>query len=1517
MDAKSPAEAVNFGHSNFHDMAQFRIVHWAKYSLEVSENDSLLPLFWQVLFQLYFVRMKGDGEYFGYKFLETNQKKRGKQPSLKEQLASRALELVKHFRAQTEVHSEDAQNPRRNELVGRCTRLADFFEGANVWLEAPSPDEVLANDTSPACVHRLLQIFTKPVFIDEDTGSKENKPFFVRENLWYDLVDLHSLYLEMKQSSEVWNAHLSTPTNSTLQTEKRKMSELRRAHIMSFDQLNQIMPRPELVEIEMSIPNIDVKGCLLNRNFSGGASGGIPPFASITSKLFLQARHHAESVSHHAALDSQILEHLPHLYKKEARVRKEEKIVEKYTYMFEFRFEESVFNEEAYQSILQLRDQSSLNKLFAEKSRGRAEDALRTGVFVSNLSIEQVVQGLCAANSDHSLHAQDAHVIHEAGLQWFWKFVSAENKEVRDYPPSKRVLWSAIQQLGESFLKFDVSQTQQVLNSILEDTERIPLMAPLFNPNNSPNHLVGFYASICEAPSSTFDWMELFQILKRFDFAGWLETNPEPEERTKVLTLASSVMRRLDWGAGEAGADQSPVFHFHRKLISDIIKHDFDSHFVLGIRLLVGAGAPNHETLLGKGALQPPVWDDLLGLEDRYWESIDFQKASVACNIIGGHLKTLSPDVVPSPDMGFSSEDPLLDLWAQLGLLSRFAYLIDILISKICRKVMSQTVGTLDVISIWKCMECMFDPLLATPKASAHASKKIVDCFVRSTERIHQACRVYESSDCGIEANRDAFHKPTQDLFTRVWRFFFMRASAMRDGTLLQDFSLGVSGLSWEDWAMDEYSIAGIERIARDYPAGHPMLVAVREMLPRLDWGRMESMLCFDASNETAVGEFYLSLMCVFTQIMFKELPVPKKYANFVRARVPELAWHRLSVDQYATMLSRTGGLVNTPVEQGSNQSNATGVSTRESRALLLMRLIRGATALLSASSNVWYESTARDARAELVRALERMGHYLVFLRSALGSLSPLLANPSAVETGTGQSESRALPFAPSSYILLYFEALEEVKAAIGSFALSGPNHSQWMAFGECPAAVKVFQEVFQCLNISGVPLVRPSPPRHEVESTANVLLRQIDNVLTSLGVMPTNAENVTHSSECVLQVTTLNSVNRKIGPNKNKGFVWKDAWARIAPTMVAAASAHKNTDSSELITPDNYKANFVQDAPRSILVTGAGVGALIWLFLCSTPHLAPLKLLALSRVLRDPASLAWAVEESLNGWALAPKFNQLGWTPVLDSITFAFQNWSPEALDNWFASCVEQGSTLTLFVFSIWRITQGNAPTESLEESVLTSVASWLSNAALRVPKENPEILMPLVSLAFYLLVHGARSVPASTKSKLAREISNRILKLGEDSQRGGGLLSVVWRNRSPYPPRFRFCMRSMSVYLRVNTKRSSGILRLSSETASFPPLSRKSKSMLSSLASLSKQKDYIPLENLISWTHAFITAPNHTLSDCNEFLHGLCTQAFADSPWLQMCLVNQRKIANRFAGDENYVPSPQPFSAGTPTTL
>ena len=1390
--ALGSSSPFSFGHTNTKILADYRIYKWARAALDCGAHVAVLPLVWQAFFALYFSRSPDHPNVcFGSIFLSS--KKRGRR------------ELIKQLSEQAQRHSDyfQAIAEKRVHTSATSSRLADFFRAVPSWLALDI--DLGGISSSTPCLQRLAHLIRNPIFV-----RCENEHKIVRENFWHDLVRVEKVNEDPISVGWMPN-HRSSSVVSALSSAAAK-TDARRKAVMDFG-FNPLLRPPDEISIQVEIPRVDVRVQIV--------SGATLPLAESCSEQFIRSsRRHAEKVSHHCAVDQQVLEMLPSLYRKEHRVVKEERVFERKVYHFEFRFDESVFDENMFQTILSMSQQTYLGQA------GSVDDM--KPLLISVLHMQQIVSGLVACHKDFSLSSGQAQKVAEAGLGWFWSLVKLESQELRSYEPVRCVIWDAITMLGEAFLRFEPHQVKDILVAVMQDDGKVPLLSPLFRPSANIPDTLPLYRMVWDAMERGMSWKRLMPLFSKFDFSKWLrDAKPTSADSTSLINMCVAVLRDLGWTFRDAWLMQTqksldPVprtesalpkgqgIRFHLDAFLLMLKENFDDHFLLLVRVLVGATESGGGVLAQSKSveLHPFAWDAVMELSDETWASVDPRKAGLAFNILGAHFASLRQFRDDMPPM------MLVDEWERIGLLPRFVKLMDRLCRALVRHAENEFAGPnrhdflfTGAHSLWKHIQCVYEPwlcpayhpveVLPWKAASQETLSAFYDKFLHVLNTVldllKRACLEERNLYAGIAPQQ---HCPNQFL-EHVWKWYHHRLAGCSDYKVLAQMGRAMESLPWEDFCLNPSTLADASSIITSHSEDHPCFALMVKIFPRINWAGTERGLTMDA-NPSAVASFYSLLLTTLLTVMGK-LPYSSPFASFLQTVGPTLPWFHIPPEQYTVVLTTCGALVNSAKDADSKK-----------RSVLLMQMLR-----LGAAMKPEYWANERKG----LQSLERGAHYFILMRSALESLSPILVSnaesSSNGDDGITMKEAAALPFAPYSYINLLYDVVKEAEASFVAYLKA--SERAFADIDHCPAPViGIVCQILSSLNVPGVPFFDPSK---ESGSIAPSILDSIDSLLSTVGIMPSGDD-----SHTALPPTAAR-------PTQHWGS-WESTWGYLAPSVVEASNQ------------------------KNMLVTGTGVGSMLWLFVRANPSLAPVVVFSALRTIENEVSSVLLVEESLSAWN---SFAHGQWAPIIKACNAHFSRMTPETKASFIASCTARGCALFLFVHSLWQCKIGN------DTDTLPSIVGWISRLVLS--SQRPEEVLHLCSVAMHLFIGS--SGQDKIKYKLIRSFSDSISKISDESS------GFLWRSKSKYPPNFRIAAKIISLLCRVNSKRGTKALRLSSAG----PISKKSKTLIGSFRGLAKQKELSSFDETISWAADWLEDGSNTLLHYSSLLRGACERLFPES--------------------------------------
>lgn len=190
------SRSLQFGHSSFESLAQFRIYRWCAYCLELEEADKLQIVYWQILFALYFA-CTGGSHVYGHYFLE-----RSKRVSLRTDLQVKLRKMTNYCSNQAQLTltanskggnaTTGTTSQSKEKLYAHYVALSQIYTAMDAWLEDADPNSWLKTSELVSLPRhfeskRLEQVLT----LSDALVNTSSDAFEWRKlPLWFDLCRL-------------------------------------------------------------------------------------------------------------------------------------------------------------------------------------------------------------------------------------------------------------------------------------------------------------------------------------------------------------------------------------------------------------------------------------------------------------------------------------------------------------------------------------------------------------------------------------------------------------------------------------------------------------------------------------------------------------------------------------------------------------------------------------------------------------------------------------------------------------------------------------------------------------------------------------------------------------------------------------------------------------------------------------------------------------------------------------------------------------------------------------------------------------------------------------------------------------------------------------------------------------------------------------------------------------------------------------------------------------------------------
>ncbi|XP_066590073.1 ectopic P granules protein 5 homolog isoform X2 [Prorops nasuta] len=576
------------------------IYRWSQQALDTPMDHPLLPLLWQNFFSLFLARVPtseslpnsgGVGEKFFEGMINLSYLKR---------LKKRLHETTDYFQIKGE---RDTDNGKPITDDGRVFyfNTAKFYKTLSLWLEEPRLQE------SGLYLPALPPQYMSQKLILLVQGDR---------NPWLEYVDYYSVQQIQQANVEEWQRTcLRVP-----ESQNQKSSYTATSPIEPSDPLERIFRRLSTYEQPVSPPSLNKNAHVISSISRDSLYSSYTLISSVKPHLKVildYAQTYNLMVSEHTAVDCTFLELVPTLY------RESENIVTLHALcdpapssqrrsrsgtppivhcagpaVIRIKVTEAHVSDGVDQMITQNR--AEYENLLVKASQPPPSKVTQGCVFVDYIiALLEHELNICRTSENNIT----LHKVQESGVKLFYHLVEFYSEDAALCPPTKQLITTCLEKLGQLFISGEESQGPQLLSTILQRPTLGGLLGPHFTPvAGGASTFLQMYQTVVELSTSTN--VDLcFVLLSKFDVGSWLNyRRPRLSERSTFIELVSKALCNIGLNPEEEKLMVHELFRNHLRLV---LLHEFPEHYgeVLSA-ILKGSESQN---------LSLDVWRDLLG----------------------------------------------------------------------------------------------------------------------------------------------------------------------------------------------------------------------------------------------------------------------------------------------------------------------------------------------------------------------------------------------------------------------------------------------------------------------------------------------------------------------------------------------------------------------------------------------------------------------------------------------------------------------------------------------------------------------------------------------------------------------------------------------------------------------------------------------------------------------------------------------------------------------------------------
>ncbi|XP_011351380.2 ectopic P granules protein 5 homolog isoform X3 [Ooceraea biroi] len=576
------------------------IYRWSQQALDTPMDHPILPLLWQNFFSLFLARAPtipgsmdkgGVGEKFFEGMINLSYLKK---------LKKRLHETTEYFQAKGEKEMENGK-PMTDERRVFYLSTAKFYKTLSLWLEEPRLQEpgLYLPALPPQYMSQRLVLLVQ--------GDRTP---------WLEYVDYWSVQQIQQKAVHDWERATFRDPESQCQrfcqptTSAPELADpLRRI----FHRLSSYEPPCAPPPLNRSQPVLGsvARECLYN---STAVIDLIKPHLKI---ILDYAQTYNLIVSEHTAVDCTFLELVPTLYRvyenhvtlhalcdpapagqRRSRSGTPPTVHCAGPAVIRIKVSEAHVSEGVDHMITQNR--AEYENLLVKASQPPPSKVTVGCVFIDHL-IAMLEHELNVIRTNENTAV--LRKIQESGVKLFYHLVEFYTEEAALCPPTKQLITTCLEKLGQLFISGEETQGPELLSAIIQRPNLGGLLGPHFTPvAGGASTFLEMYQTVVEL--STGSNVDLcFVLLSKFDVGSWLNyRRPRLSERSTFIDLVSKALCNIGLNPEEEKLMLHELFRNHLRLI---LLHEFPEHYgeVLSA-VLRGSESQN---------LSLDVWRDLLG----------------------------------------------------------------------------------------------------------------------------------------------------------------------------------------------------------------------------------------------------------------------------------------------------------------------------------------------------------------------------------------------------------------------------------------------------------------------------------------------------------------------------------------------------------------------------------------------------------------------------------------------------------------------------------------------------------------------------------------------------------------------------------------------------------------------------------------------------------------------------------------------------------------------------------------
>ncbi|XP_076670129.1 ectopic P-granules autophagy protein 5 isoform X3 [Andrena cerasifolii] len=576
------------------------IYRWSQQALDAPMDHPILPLLWQNFFALFLARVPsisgvinygGIGEKFFEGMINLSYLKK---------LKKRLHDTTMYFQMKGEKDLDDGK-PITDERRTFYFNAAKFYKTLSLWLEEPRLQE--PGLYLPALPPQYMS--QKLVLLVQDDWTP-----------WLEYVDFWIAQQNQIKAVQEWERTCYRDR----ETQCQKGTNTSIALFEIADPLRRIFKRLTTYERPAPPPSLNRNQRILNcipredlYNFNATINL-IKPHLKI---ILDYAQTHNLMISEHTAVDCTFLELAPTLYReienhitlhalcdsapanqKRSRPGTPPTVHCAGPAVIRIKIAEAHVSDGV--DLMIAENRAEYENLLVRASQPPPSKVTQGCVFIDHL-IAMIEHEVTISRT--SENTTILHKVQESGVKLFYYLIECYSEEAALCLPTKQLITTCLEKLGQLFISGEESQGPHLLNTILQRPNLGGLLGPYFTPvAGGASTFLQMYQTVVELSTGTN--VDLcFVLLSKFDIGSWLNyRRPKLSERSRFIDLVSTALCNIGLNPDEEKLILHELFRNHLRLV---LLHEFPEHYGEVLSAVLKSSESQNLSL--------DVWRDLLG----------------------------------------------------------------------------------------------------------------------------------------------------------------------------------------------------------------------------------------------------------------------------------------------------------------------------------------------------------------------------------------------------------------------------------------------------------------------------------------------------------------------------------------------------------------------------------------------------------------------------------------------------------------------------------------------------------------------------------------------------------------------------------------------------------------------------------------------------------------------------------------------------------------------------------------